>query len=146
MPIIDGMNDDYIEYFPLEEYINKIKLLPKVLEHLEETNKEFDSYMNKLSKYDEEYIINYWIYLLYIELMSNQKIESLIQDEKKLGDKRIFFDTLGINHKRIHNLHNFITEEKWNQLTPIEVLRQLSVEKTRMVALISSGEEHKQKM
>ena len=57
MPIIDGMNDDYIEYFPLEEYINKIKLLPKVLEHLEETNKEFDSYMNKLSKYDEEYII-----------------------------------------------------------------------------------------
>ena len=110
MPIIDGMNDDYIEYFPLEEYINKIKLLPKVLEHLEETNKEFDSYMNKLSKYDEEYIINYWIYLLYIELMSNQKIESLIQDEKKLGDKRIFFDTLGINHKRIHNLHNFITE------------------------------------
>ena len=24
MPIIDGMNDDYIEYFPLEEYINKI--------------------------------------------------------------------------------------------------------------------------
>lgn len=90
MPIIDGMNDDYIEYFPLEEYINKIKLLPKVLEHLEETNKEFDSYMNKLSKYDEEYIINYWIYLLYIELMSNQKIESLIQDEKKLGDKRIF--------------------------------------------------------
>lgn len=110
MPIIDGMNDDYIEYFPLEEYINKIKLLPKVLEHLEETNKEFDSYMNKLSKYDEEYIINYWIYLLYIELMSNQKIESLIQDENKLGDKRIFFDTLGINHKRIHNLHNFITE------------------------------------
>ena len=66
--------------------------------------------MNKLSKYNEEYIINYWIYLLYIELMSNQKIESLIQDEKKLGDKRIFFDTLGINHKRIHNLHNFVTE------------------------------------
>ena len=54
MPIIDGMNDDYIEYFSLEEYINKIKLLPKVLEHLEETNKEFDSYMNKLSKYNEE--------------------------------------------------------------------------------------------
>ena len=57
MPIIDGMNEDYIEYFSLEEYINRIKLLPRVLEHLEETNKEFDSYMNKLSKYDEEYII-----------------------------------------------------------------------------------------
>ena len=42
MPIIDGMNEDYIEYFSLEEYINRIKLLPRVLEHLEETNKEFD--------------------------------------------------------------------------------------------------------
>ena len=30
---------------------------------------------NELFKYDEEYIINYWIYLLYIELVSNQKIE-----------------------------------------------------------------------
>lgn len=27
MPIVDGMNDDYIEYFPLEEYINKIKTI-----------------------------------------------------------------------------------------------------------------------
>ena len=110
MPIVDGMNEDYVEYFPLEEYISRIKLLPRVLEHLEETNKNFDKYMHDLSKYDEDYIINYWIYLLYIELMSNQKIESLIQDETKLKDKRIFFDTLGINHKRIHNLHNFVTE------------------------------------
>lgn len=48
MPIVDGMNNDYIEYFSLEEYINRIKLLPKVLEKLKETNKEFDNYMNKL--------------------------------------------------------------------------------------------------
>ena len=27
MPIIDGMNDDYIEYFSLEEYINKEDIL-----------------------------------------------------------------------------------------------------------------------
>lgn len=53
MPIIDGMNNDFIEYFPLEEYVKKIKLLPKVLEHLEDTNKEFDNYMIELSKYDE---------------------------------------------------------------------------------------------
>ena len=26
MPIIDGMNNDFIEYFPLEEYVKKIKL------------------------------------------------------------------------------------------------------------------------
>ena len=98
MPIIDGMNNDFIEYFPLEEYVKKIKLLPKVLEHLEDTNKEFDNYMIELSKYDEEYIINYWIYLLYIELISNQKIENIRNDEDKISDKQIFFDTLNINH------------------------------------------------
>lgn len=110
MPIIDGMNDDYVVYFSLEEYINRIKLLPRVLEHLEETNREFDKYMIELSKYDEEYIINYWIYLLYIELMSNQKIENIRNDESMVSDKRLFFDTLSINHKRIHTVHNFITE------------------------------------
>ena len=94
MPICDGMNDDYVEYFLLEDYIARIKLLPKVLEHLEDTNKDFDDYMTKLSKYDEEYIINYWIYLLYIELISNQKIESIKNDETKLSDKQLFFDTL----------------------------------------------------
>ena len=110
MPIINGMNSDYVDYFSLEDYISRIKLLPRVLEHLEETNKEFDKYINELFKYDEEYIINYWIYLLYIELVSNQKIESLKQDESRILDNKIFFDTLSINHKRIHTLHNFITE------------------------------------
>ena len=110
MPIIDGMNSDYVDYFSLEDYISRIKLLPRVLEHLEETNKEFDKYINELFKYDEEYIINYWIYLLYIELISNQKIESLKQDESRILDNKIFFDTLSINHKRIHTLHNFITD------------------------------------
>ena len=110
MPIINGMNSDYVDYFSLEDYISRIKLLPRVLEHLEETNKEFDKYINELFKYDEEYIINYWIYLLYIELISNQKIESLKQDESRILDNKIFFDTLSINHKRIHTLHNFITD------------------------------------
>ena len=110
MPIINGMNSDYVDYFSLEDYISRIKLLPRVLEHLEDTNKEFDKYINELFKYDEEYIINYWIYLLYIELVSNQKIESLKQDESRILDNKIFFDTLSINHKRIHTLHNFITD------------------------------------
>lgn len=128
MPIVDGMNDDYIEYFSLEEYINRIKLLPKVLEHLEETNKEFDNYMNKLSKYDEEYIINYWIYLLYIEIMSNQEIECIKRDESILSEDKIFFDTLSINNRRIHNLHNFITE---GEMPPVNSYRSTEVNVSR---------------
>ena len=128
MPIVDGMNNDYIEYFSLEEYISKIKLLPKVLEKLEETNKEFDNYMNKLSEYDEEYIINYWIYLLYIEIMSNQKIECIKHDESILSEDKIFFDTLSISNKRIHNLHNFITE---GEMPPSNSYRSTEVNVSR---------------
>ena len=64
MPIVNGMNSDYINYFPLFDYVNKIKLSPAVLEHLEATNREFDNYMQILSKYDEEYIVI--LFILYI--------------------------------------------------------------------------------
>lgn len=128
-PIINGMNSDYVELFSLEEYVSRIKLLPRVLEHLEETNKEFDSYMKKLAFYDEEYIINYWIYLLYIELMSNQKIESLKKDESLPENRQLFFDSLSISHKRIHTLHNFVTE---GELEPVFNYRQTEVNVSRI--------------
>ena len=112
MPIdYRGMNSDFVEYFNLEEYINKIRLLPRLLEHLETTNRDFDNYMKKLSIYDEEYIINYWIFLLYQELKSNQKIENTKFDMSTLAHRSVFFDTLNINNKRIHELHNFVIEK-----------------------------------
>lgn len=113
MPINEfGMNEDYISYFNLEEYVRKIKLLPRLLEHLENTNRDFDNYMKNLSKFDEDYIINYWIYLLYQELKSNQKIENTKFNIATLADKSVFFDTLNITHKRIHTLHNFVIEKE----------------------------------
>lgn len=113
MPIDErGMNSDYINYFELEEYVSRIILLPKLLEHLESTNCEFDKYMKKLSTYDEDYIINYWIYLLYQELKYSQKIENTKFDITTLADKSVFFDTLNITHKRIHELHNFAVEKE----------------------------------
>lgn len=109
MPIdARGMNSDYIKYFNLEEYIDRIKIMPYVLEHLENTNRDFDDYMKTLSEYDEEYIINYWIYLLYQELRYNQRIENTKFDMSSLGHKSVFFDTLDISNKRIHELHNFV--------------------------------------
>lgn len=115
MPINSlGMNEDYVSYFELEDYVDKIKLLPKLLEHLESTNRDFDNYMNNLSKYDEDYIVNYWIFLLYQELNSSQKIENSKFDMTTLANKSVFFDTLNINHKRIHELHNFVVEKEIN--------------------------------
>lgn len=111
MPInSEGMNDDFVKYFSLEEYIDKIRLLPNLLIHLEETNREFDNYIRKLKQYDREYIINYWIYLLYEELASTKEIEHKTFDESILARKDVYFDKLAISHKRIHELHNFITD------------------------------------
>lgn len=113
MPInSQGMNSDFIKYFNLEEYVSRIKLTTKLLEHLESTNCEFDNYMKKLAIYDEEFIINYWVYLLYQELKSNQKIENTKFNITTLVDKSVFFDTLGVSHKRIHDLHNFVIEKE----------------------------------
>ena len=43
----NGMNDACVSYFPLEEYVNKIILLPKVLEQLQDTNHDFINYLKK---------------------------------------------------------------------------------------------------
>lgn len=113
MPInSEGMNDDYIKYFDLEEYIARIKLLPKLLEHLEDTNRDFDNYIKKIANLDEEDIVNYFIYSLYQELKSSQRIENNKFDMSTLADKSLFFDTLNINHRRIHDLHNFVIERE----------------------------------
>ena len=116
MPINEkGMNEDYVSYFNIEEYVRRIRLLPYVLEHLEYTNRDFDDYMRKLKTYDEEYIINYWIYLLYEELTSNQQIEGIKFNEKTLIDRGVFFDRLTMSHHRIHELHNFVIESEPSQ-------------------------------
>ena len=111
-PIVQGMNEDYVSYFPLEEYVDKIKLLPPLLEHIEETNRDFDNYMHKLAQYDENYIVNYWIYMLYEELRHNHGIEYSRFNEKSVVGKDVFFETLNISHKRIHQLHNFVESDK----------------------------------
>jgi len=103
-----GMNLDYVSYFSLEEYIEKISLLDNLLYHLEDTNKEFDKYMALLSTYDDEDIINYWITSAQQEYRANQDIERTKFNTEILKEKGVFFDKLSISHKRIHDLHDFV--------------------------------------
>ena len=107
MPIVNGMNSDIIEYFPLEDYVDRIVLFPYVLEHLEETSHNFKEYLKTLMSYDDDYILDYWIYLLYLELKSSKKIENIDFTKINLMDDEIFFNNLGISNHRIHELHNF---------------------------------------
>ena len=113
MPIINGMNDDYISYFPLEEYVKKIKLDPKVQDHHEETINLFNEYLDKLSKYDKDYVISYWIDMLYEEFVSSHEIENMDYNKINLNDDEIFFDNLRISKQRIHELHNFAVDGQY---------------------------------
>lgn len=48
----NGINLNKFDYFPLEEYVRRIKIEDHVLEHMEETNKEFDTYLSTLTRCD----------------------------------------------------------------------------------------------
>ena len=136
MPIdFRGMNSDYIKYFNLEEYVDRIKLQSDILKHLESTNKDFDDYMSELSKYKENYIVNYWIDSMYQELAYNQIIENTKFDMKSLANRSVFFDTLNINHKRIHELHNFVIEKEVENglLEPTQDYRNVPVNVSRFL-------------
>lgn len=116
MPInLEGMNEDYITFFSLMDYVDRIKILPYLKEHLKYTNDEFVEYMKKLAQVDNDNAITYFIFLLYQELVSSQRIENKKFDVYTLANRSPFFDTLSISHKRIHELHNFVIAKEINE-------------------------------
>ena len=104
---IDGINTNKFEYFPLDEYIRKIKVKDYILEHAEETNKSFDDYLETLSKYDNYAVIYYFIDSLSKEMRASQAIEHHYNNTFDLLSKNLFFDTFQISHTQIKRLHNF---------------------------------------
>ena len=68
MKIIKHDTAKEIEYFNLEKFVNNIKLEPKILEHMQETNINFDKYFKQLSKYNDEFMLYFWISLAYDEI------------------------------------------------------------------------------
>ena len=139
MPIDEyGRNLDFVEYFSLEEYIDKIDLLDPLLNHLEETSKEFDEYVSLLAMYDNEAIINYWIISAQQEFIASQDIESLRFNAEVLKQKGVFFDTLSISHKRIHDLHDFVMLSSDDNYIPNSSYRKVPVNISRYT---DNGEE-----
>ena len=108
---INGMNTNKVSYFSMEEYVDRIKLENSLLEHLDETSKEFDRYLKQLASYGIYPMVQYWIDSLWIELNYSQEIENqqiFFLDE--IEKKGVFFDTLQISHNRIKQLHQFVTK------------------------------------
>lgn len=110
---INGMNPNKVSYFSMEEYVNRIKLENSLLEHLDETSKEFDRYLKQLASYGNYPMVQYWIDSLRKELNYSQEIENqqiFFLDE--IEKKGVFFDTLQISHNRIKQLHQFVTKSE----------------------------------
>lgn len=126
-----GRNLDFVEYFSLEEYIDKIDLLDYLLNHLEETSKDFDEYVKLLAMYDGEAIVNYWISSAQQEFAANQDIERLKFNAEVLKEKGVFFDTLSISHKRIHDLHDFVMLSSDEDYTSSSSYRKVPVNISR---------------
>lgn len=107
----NGINLDKISYFPMEDYINNITLENYLLEHLEETGKNFDKYLKKLASYGNYPMIYYWIDSLAKEMKYSQIMEnSHIILPCEIEEHGIFFDTLQMSHSRIKKLHQFVTK------------------------------------
>lgn len=107
---VNGMNPAEVKYFPLEEYVDRIKIEDNVLFHLEDTNKEFDKYLKFLSQFDDYSVLYYWIDSLSNEIKYSQKIENHLINPYDMLKNDVFFDTLQMSHKRIKKLHQFVTE------------------------------------
>lgn len=108
MEIIKRDTAKKIEYFDLFDFISQIKLTPKVLNHMEETNMHFDEYFRKLSKYDDEFVLYFWISLAYEEIKNNHFVENHSFSKFDLSVRNLFFDKTCVNHDRIHNIHKFV--------------------------------------
>ena len=105
-------NLERVEYFPLEEYISRIKLNSNLLYHLEETSKDFDKYIKLLSSDDPDIVASFLINSFEKEIVDSNIIENHTSNYSKINENNIFYYTLNINHQRIKNLHKFALEKE----------------------------------
>lgn len=116
----NGINLNEVPYFKIEDYIKKIHLKDDLLEHMEYTNQDFTEYFNKIKNYSDYAVMTWFISMFNQEMKYSQKIEnSHFISPEKIKNENIFFDTLQMSHKRIKDLHKFVTNgtEDYNYRT-----------------------------
>lgn len=112
MNVIKNDVANKIEYFNLFDFIDQIKLSPMVLEHMEETNKNFDAYFRKLATYEDSFVLYFWISKFYDEVKNSNSIEHHNITNFDFSISNLFMDRLSISHNRIHNIHKFIMNDQ----------------------------------
>lgn len=111
MEIVDGQNPNKVKYFDLRDYIDNIKIDPFVLEHMEKTNRNFDTYMKRINICEEEDVIHLWIMNTAEEIVKSNQIENHFIKKQDILKENLFFDTLKMSHNRIHELHHFVMQD-----------------------------------
>lgn len=107
----NGINLNKFDYFPLEEYVRRIKVEDYVLEHMEETNKEFDGYLSTLARCDDYTKIYYFLDAISQEIISSHKMEKHHIKNKDILENDLFFSSLNVSHANIKRVHNVIMKD-----------------------------------
>lgn len=112
MEIVDWQNPNKVEYFDLNDYVSNIRIDSNVLEHMQQTNIDFDNYMRKITAYNQEDIVHLWLLQTANELVKSNEIEKHYVNRAEFLKKNLYFEKLSISNKRIHELHNFALQDE----------------------------------
>lgn len=112
MEVIKEETAQKIEYFDLFEFVDRINISSRVLEHMEYTNKDFDEYFKKLAKLEDKFVLYILASLAREEINNNQIVENHRIKELDFSITNLFFDSLRISHNRLHNIHKFVMKDE----------------------------------
>lgn len=107
----NGVNLSKVSYFSLDEYFSRIKLNDDILFHLDDTNRDFDEYINKLKKFPPLTVLYFLINSFSNEIIDTNLIENHIIDPIEINNYNVFIKSLSMNNKRIKELHQFVTRD-----------------------------------
>lgn len=100
------------DYFDLFEFVDNIKISPKVKKHFDQTSISFNEYFTKLSSYDDEFIIYFLIALARDEVTNSKKIEHTVYKDFDFRIKDLFFNKFQLSNNRIHKIHKFVMQDQ----------------------------------
>ena len=100
------------DYFSLQEYVDKIILDDNTLFRNEEISKEFDKYINKLSKYNPAAIFYFLVSSFESELNDSNLMEKHLISPIEINKHNVLYDNFNLTHKRIKDIHDFVTNGK----------------------------------
>lgn len=129
----NAINLNKVSYFPLEEYISKIKLTDDILNHLDVTNRDFDKYINRLKQYPSPTVLYFLINSFLNEIIDTNLIENHIIDPIEINNYNVFVKSLSMNNKRIKELHQFVTRD--------DTIKDYRTSEVRVSALNNGNEQ-----